>query len=210
MEAILSTQRSECGTGLSVFPGSRATGLEGLAVGSGPGDINWDMGNQLDFVPSSQPSQDGEEPFLMTPPHRLPHFGISHRSNATGVNSSASEGAAGHADGATGDVSTESSLRRARLIRRASPVKPSPATKDITPRCFNLVRRVTKGPSERLVRAAELEQKRQQARKKAQRVMKKIHALARATVRLRRKHRSLRAFVTAKSEEDKENIFWIQ
>ncbi|KAF7328213.1 hypothetical protein MVEN_02561000 [Mycena venus] len=209
MEAVLSTQRSERGTGLSVFPGSRTTGLEGVAVGLGPGDIDWDIGDQLDFVPSSQPSQDGEELFLMTPPHRLPHFGIPHHSNTTGVYSPVSEGVAGHANGAAGDVSMESGLRRARLVRRASPVKPSPTTKNITPRCFNLVRRVTKGPSERLVRAAELEQKRQQARKKAQRIMKKIHALARVTVRLRCKHRSLCAFVTAKSEEDKENSFWI-
>ncbi|KAJ6629823.1 hypothetical protein B0H10DRAFT_1985487 [Mycena sp. CBHHK59/15] len=206
MDAVSPTQCSERDTDLFVFPGSRTTGLEGLAVGLG-GDIEWDMGDQLDFVPSSQPSQDGEEPFLMRPPHRMPlprtpHFSIRPHSNSTAAYSLASEGAVCHADG---DASAEISLRR------ASPVKPSPASpKEITPGCFNLVYRVTKGPSERFVRAAELERKRQQAHKKAQHIMKKIRALARATVRLRRKHRSLRAFVTASPEEDKENAFWIQ
>ncbi|KAJ7441588.1 hypothetical protein FB451DRAFT_1298684, partial [Mycena latifolia] len=79
---------------------------------------------------------------------------------------------------------------RARLVRRASPVKPRPTaagTSDTIPRPRNLVRRVTM--------AAELARRRMRARTEAHRILKKLRALATATARLRRKHKVLCAFV---------------
>ncbi|KAJ6457476.1 hypothetical protein C8R47DRAFT_1164103 [Mycena vitilis] len=89
---------------------------------------------------------------------------------------------------------------RPRLVRRASPVKRRPESLTVTPtilRPLKLVRRVTT--------AAYLERKRRRAREEAKNIVKKIQALARATARLRTRHRKLRAFVMG--SVDKENLF---
>ncbi|KAJ7075761.1 hypothetical protein C8R43DRAFT_1143755 [Mycena crocata] len=77
--------------------------------------------------------------------------------------------------------------RRARLIRRASPVKPRSIPPCPRPRPTNLVRRVTAD--------AEMERKRQHVRAKTTRVLKKLCALATKTFRLQRKHRELCKFL---------------
>ncbi|KAJ6464433.1 hypothetical protein C8R45DRAFT_1174571 [Mycena sanguinolenta] len=216
-------------TGQSVLPGSITAlpvppGLEGLMREQRGNDTvdysDWDMSDQLDFVPSSQPSQDGEDAFSMTPLHRIPHFGIALPNNSTPA--SASEGIHGHNFGDYsmeagvshrtrnfGDYSMEAGVsHRTRLVRRASPAEPQKTSliKNVTtPRSLNLVRRVAK-PSEKFFKALELERKRERALHEARRVSKKIQVLNSVTARLRREHRRLRALAAA-SRKDKENIF---
>ncbi|KAJ6566639.1 hypothetical protein B0H19DRAFT_1232725 [Mycena capillaripes] len=104
-------------------------------------------------------------------------------------------------------LNTSAHARHAHLIRRASPVKPktqaSPAL-GAAPRCLNLVRRVTPGPSRELMRMTEKAKKRQLARDAARRILKKIRTHATALARLRHKHKRLSAF--AAGGKDKENL----
>ncbi|KAJ7649032.1 hypothetical protein DFH06DRAFT_1208837 [Mycena polygramma] len=172
---------------------------------------DWD--ESLDFVASSQPSQDGEDSWYMTstPPSsdlrastsyvtRL--FSLTDRMEAS---QSATPFQAAQQDlGALG-------ARRPRLVRRASPVKASPAStlaQSPAPRCLNLVRRVTKGPSGKPSHAEEMEKKRQRARETARRIAKKIRTHAAVIARLQRQRQRLCAFAAAGSAEDKENTFW--
>ncbi|KAJ6463092.1 hypothetical protein DFH09DRAFT_1227592, partial [Mycena vulgaris] len=61
----------------------------------------------------------------------------------------------------------------------------------------------------RVTMGPELERRRKHARDKARRIAKKIRALAKATARLQRKHRALCAFVREPSRNNKENVFSI-
>ncbi|KAJ6585886.1 hypothetical protein B0H19DRAFT_1110932, partial [Mycena capillaripes] len=72
------------------------------------------------------------------------------------------------------------------------------------PRCLNLFRRVTPGPSRDFMRKAEMAKKRQLARDAARRILKKIRTHATALTRLRHKHKRLAAF--AAGGKDKENL----
>ncbi|KAF7367195.1 hypothetical protein MSAN_00979500 [Mycena sanguinolenta] len=211
MVAFFSAQFPAHGTSKIALSELIATSLEGRATGpltplpTWPDrDVDWDMSDELDFVPSSQPYEDGEEPFLLqTPP---PSLAISPRFGAM-ADYSVLEIAAGYATGDSGDASAEAKLHRSRLVRRAPPVEPRSASgiEKNPPRHLNLVRRVTKEPSEKFLRALELERKRQRARQDARRITKKIQALTRVTARLQREHQRLRALV-ARSGKDKENL----
>jgi len=160
-----------------------------------------------DFVPSSQPFEDGEEALH----HRGYSNGIDLSSlDFVGTSQPLEDGEDfGMYSGLMTPVRQMSpsvrcepsaETRCARLVRRASPVKPRPVGAS-TPirRSFNLVRRVTMAP--------DIQRKRQRAHEEAHHILKKLRALAKTTVRLRRKRRSLLAFVTASSEKNKENSF---
>ncbi|KAJ7643138.1 hypothetical protein DFH06DRAFT_1213837 [Mycena polygramma] len=205
--AIAISQPSQDGFEFWGIPSSVAHGI------SDDSATDWD--DSLDFVASSQPSQDGEDSWYMTstPPssdlrastaYVTPLFSLTNRMEASHC---ATPLQAAQQDlGALG-------ARRPRLVRRASPVKASPASTLVqspAPRCFNLVRRVTKGPSKKPSHAEEMEKKRQRARATARRIVKKIRTHATAIARLQRQRQRLCAFVAAGSAEDKENTFWAQ
>ncbi|KAJ6457132.1 hypothetical protein C8R47DRAFT_1164523 [Mycena vitilis] len=183
---------------------------------------DWDdsFGDEsLDFVPSSQPSQDGEDSWYMTstPPSSdlqastsyVTHlFSLTERLEAPHP---ATPLQAAQQNWSWPDVGALDA-RRPPLVRRASPVKARPAStlgQRPASRCLNLVRRVTKGPR-KPSHAEEMEKKRQRARERARRIVKKIRTHAAVIARLQRQRQRLCAFAAAGSAEDKENTFWVQ
>ncbi|KAJ7631267.1 hypothetical protein DFH06DRAFT_1224042 [Mycena polygramma] len=208
--AIAISQPSQDGFEFWGMPSSVAHGI------SDDPATDWDdsLGDEsLDFVASSQPSQDGEDSWYMT---STPPSGDMRASTSyvTPPFSLADNMEAFHATPlhtAQRDLGAPGACRRPRLVRRASPVKASPAstlTQTPAPRCLNLVRRVTKGPSKKPSHAEEMEKKRQRARETARRIAKKIRTHAAVIARLQRQRQRLCAFAAAGSAEDKENIFW--
>ncbi|KAJ7468807.1 hypothetical protein FB451DRAFT_1257362 [Mycena latifolia] len=148
----------------------------------------------FDCVPSSQPFED-EDWQTYHGPLKVP---ITISPPTTPTRQSISE-AVTQADATPSGSAMRA--RRARLIRRASPVKPMPlhaATQGKISRPFNLVRRVTLAP--------EIARRRKRARDKAHLIIKKLQALARATARLRRQHRELCAFIRETGRKNKENV----
>ncbi|KAF7370019.1 hypothetical protein MSAN_00631900 [Mycena sanguinolenta] len=168
-------------------------------------DDDWD---QLLSVPSSQPFEDGEDIYMTSTPCTLnPPRILTNIEPSNSLKGSLFAGWAGDESGRM-EMSAEMRARRARLVRRAPPVKPDskPILASNTPRRFNLVRRVTKGPSQKFLKALELEKKQDNARHAARRISRKIQVLTKATARLHREHRRLRAFMAA----HKENMFGIE
>ncbi|KAJ7155096.1 hypothetical protein C8R46DRAFT_1356354 [Mycena filopes] len=151
---------------------------------------------ESEFVGTSQPSEDGEEYFCN--PNITASDGGHHRRRVEGA-----------APCSPRSPPSEASLqRRARLVRRVPPTELCPnlvAGGPVQPRCFNLVRRVTLGPTRAVLWARDTERKRQRARDKAAAIVRKLRRLATATARLHRKHRELRAFA-AGLDDNKENM----
>ncbi|KAJ7668769.1 hypothetical protein DFH06DRAFT_1182447 [Mycena polygramma] len=202
---IATSQPSQHGFEFWGMPSSVAYGI------SDDSATDWD--ESLDFVASSQPSQDGEDAWYMTstPPSSDLR---AYTSYATPLFTVADSMEAPHAATPLQTVQRDlgaPGARRPRLVRRASPVKASPAStlaQTPAPRCLNLVRRVTKGPSGKSSHAEEMEKKRQRARETARRIAKKIRTHAAVIARLQRQRQRLCAFAAAGSAEDKENTFW--
>ncbi|KAF8178295.1 hypothetical protein K438DRAFT_1977933 [Mycena galopus ATCC 62051] len=208
MDTVPTSQPSQDGDYLFNLAWDRNV-VAGLPAGSSQLGENGDMDSgiadpELDFVPSSQPSQDGEESFFT--PHRRCTLPASIGTHSwTPPSNCELKPVRSVSIGA---------LSRGRLVRRTSPVKSSPASslvKGDTSRSLNLVRRVTKGPSEQFLRASELDRKRERARQRAQhrakRIETEIRSLTKTTARLRREHKRLRTLLVTESE-DKENSFW--
>ncbi|KAJ6588034.1 hypothetical protein B0H19DRAFT_1366767 [Mycena capillaripes] len=159
-----------------------------LGLKSGNGDHSEAENDSYDVISSSQPLEDGEElslhtdlktplPYLFPQPETPSH-----------------------------PRQLEIRAHRARLIRRASPVKLTSTWTSVqpsVPRSRNLVRRVTM--------AAEMERKKRRAHDEARRILKKIRKLTETTMRLRRKHRHLCILAAAapRSIENKENICYM-
>ncbi|KAJ7040178.1 hypothetical protein C8F04DRAFT_266296 [Mycena alexandri] len=151
--------------------------------------------DSLDFVCTSQPLQDGEEACWIT------HGGSStitlEARNRSGDNNEPSVAAL-----------CDTNRRRARLVRRVPPSEKSlhPSPVPPTPRCLNLVRRVTTGPKKQsiatapMAAAADLERRKRRAQEKAARIVKKLRTLGATTARLQREHRQLCAFVAQNKE----------
>ncbi|KAJ7767816.1 hypothetical protein B0H16DRAFT_1520825 [Mycena metata] len=150
---------------------------------------------EVEIVGSSQPFEDGEA--YLCSPTSIASEGALHRRH----------GGTPTLYGAIPDLPVADTriCRGARLVRRVPPTDlcPSPIPQSPVPRCFNLVRRVTPGPSKK---AADMERKRQRARDEAARIVRKLRNLAAVTIRLRRKHRELRAFAVAGDLDNKENV----
>ncbi|KAF7351882.1 hypothetical protein MVEN_01149800 [Mycena venus] len=169
----------------------------------------------IDFVPSSQPFEDGEEDSFWLGQYA----GTTDSAEGSVVDFVPSSQPLEDGEMCQGlmtpakemylgfycEQSTET--RRPRLVRRASPVKPrpagaSPATNMISatpiPRSSKLVRHVTIAPN--------LERHRRRTCEEAGRIVKKIGLLTKTTARLRRKHRQLLQFITS-TTVDKENVF---
>ncbi|KAJ7018411.1 hypothetical protein C8F04DRAFT_1328182 [Mycena alexandri] len=159
--------------------------------------------DSIDFVGTSQPFQDGEEAVWMT--LRAQH-GDSSTITLAGGNCS------GHNNDLNPSVAAlcDASRRRARLVRRVPPSEKSPDSSPVppgpTPRCLNLVRRVTTGPNQRptatapAAAAADLERRKRRAQQKAACIVKKLRTLGAATARLQRKHRQLCTFMAQNKE----------
>ncbi|KAJ7738626.1 hypothetical protein B0H16DRAFT_1694779 [Mycena metata] len=138
-----------------------------------------------DIVASSQPFEDGEEDLVLLPvPKPLLPFTPLPMASFTGV-----------------DPVSSPRSRRARLVRRASPIKPRaiPPTDlhCMLPHPRKLVRRVTF--------TAELERRRRRARIEARRILKKLQALTATLRHLKRKHRELRILGAGTLADNKEN-----
>ncbi|KAJ7723148.1 hypothetical protein B0H16DRAFT_1699069 [Mycena metata] len=139
-----------------------------------------------DIVASSQPFEDGEEDLVLPVQKPLLTHTPLPMASFTAV-----------------DPASSPRSRRARLVRRASPVKPRAIPHAdlhcMLPHPRKLVRRVTF--------TAELERRRRRARIEARRILKKLQTLM-ATVRhLKRKHRELRILGAGTSADNKENSF---
>ncbi|KAF8179502.1 hypothetical protein K438DRAFT_1977211 [Mycena galopus ATCC 62051] len=144
----------------------------------------WD--DMLDWVPSSQPFEDGVAWYFV---------------DATEPSSPASS--SGSLQASTPEDITPRC--RARLVRRvvqlpmsSSPL-PTPLRDAIPrPRNFNLVRRVSIAPA--------VQKKQKRALKKVQHIGKRLRSLRAEEARLRRKHRALRAFLAGPCGVNKENV----
>ncbi|KAJ7443261.1 hypothetical protein FB451DRAFT_1296124 [Mycena latifolia] len=163
-----------------------------------PDNLNAD--DFVDFVGTSQPFDDGEEDWsvLMTPPAR--------RTQSLHVPAPLSRAESPPSD--TSHLDPDIHARRARLIRRASPVLyycRNPAEHRSLRRPPFSVASILLDVSQPALRnrcahdypsmsAVDLERKRQQAADKARDIAKKIRALAAKTASLRKKHRQLCAF----------------
>ncbi|KAJ7037003.1 hypothetical protein C8F04DRAFT_1181018 [Mycena alexandri] len=136
-----------------------------------------------DIVSSSQPFEDGEEDLLPIQKPLLTYTPLP-MASTTGV-----------------DPASSPRARRARLVRRASPVKPrAVAPADLhcmLPHPRKLVRRVTF--------TAELERRRRRARIEARHIFKKLQALTTTVHHLKRKHRELRMLGAGTSAHNSEN-----
>ncbi|KAJ7147089.1 hypothetical protein C8R43DRAFT_1129868 [Mycena crocata] len=141
---------------------------------SEPGsDHEWDD----EIVPSSQPFEDGEDLQLPLGPMGTTNLPLFCLSKAASPPNSSMDPSAPHP-------------RRAHLVFRASPVKPKVAPTVVQGtgvRSRKLVRRVTMD--------AEIERRRKRACRKARHIVKKLRALATATMKLKRQHRDLCKFV---------------
>ncbi|KAJ7489049.1 hypothetical protein FB451DRAFT_1223619 [Mycena latifolia] len=158
---------------------------EGNSLSLGNGALDDDF----DCVPSSQPFEDED----------WQTYGVLKVPITTTPTRQSISEAVAQADEAHSAIGA----RRARLVRRASPVKPRllfAATQGTIPRSFNLVRHVTVAPA--------IEWQRKRARDKAHRIIKKLQAHARATAWLRRQHRELCAFIRETDRTNK-NVFTI-
>ncbi|KAJ7836273.1 hypothetical protein B0H14DRAFT_1125833 [Mycena olivaceomarginata] len=166
----------------------------------------------FDFVPSSQPLQDGEDLWFSSP-IELSGISFSPQPWADGE----PEDKAGVKKMQTPPAtprSTRMSLRsplsdprpqRARLVRRASPVKARTIPTPTPSRCRNLVRRVPKN--------IEMQRKRQRARTAAHRILVKMRRLAAATLRLQREYRKLTRFAPltrSPASVGSEDAFWLK
>ncbi|KAJ6465325.1 hypothetical protein C8R45DRAFT_1173837 [Mycena sanguinolenta] len=174
----------------------------------------------FDFVPSSQPFEDGEDDSCWlehhtgtteapTPTEYLDFVPSSQPVEDGEMYQGLETPAKQINPGFCSDWEQISeTCRRPRLIRRAPPVKqrpagdspanmPSPISVSNT-RSAKLVRRVTIAPA--------LERQRRRAREEASRIAKQIKSLTKTTTRLRCKHRELHQFITS-TNVDKENIF---
>ncbi|KAF7333281.1 hypothetical protein MSAN_02422800 [Mycena sanguinolenta] len=158
-----------------------------------------DVWDELLSVPSSQPFEDGEDFFMistaiscaLTPPRMLTK--VERRNSLQHSSFSSCVGD----DSGPMEISAEISSRRARLVRRAPRVIPDskPVFASNPPRRLNL-----------FLKALELEKKRERARQAARRINEKIRVLTKATARLHREQRHLRALAAA----HKENMFSVE
>ncbi|KAJ7508693.1 hypothetical protein B0H11DRAFT_2217961 [Mycena galericulata] len=149
--------------------------------GSGPGMAAI---AEIEIVGSSQPFADGEEDLHLPTNLNAGPFPMKK------LDTSAAQSTAADLDldsDADGDEIRERRAQRARLVRRAPPIVGPVLPTPTRPRTRPLVRRVTM--------AAEIQRRRERARLETRRILKKLRALARATTRLRRKHRQLCEFV---------------
>ncbi|KAJ7444187.1 hypothetical protein FB451DRAFT_1294634 [Mycena latifolia] len=183
----------------------------------------------MDFVPTSQPWQDGEDDlwrrsYSPAPDQPTPQLFEASRCTAVTTTESLSDldvvGSSQPFEDGEYDLHYHAGLKipsspphspgsskilahRTRLVRRASPVKPRPTaagTSGTISRPRNLVRRVTM--------AAEIARRRMRARTEAHRILKKLRALATATARLRRKHKALCAFVLESSITTNQEVMY--
>ncbi|KAJ6613020.1 hypothetical protein B0H10DRAFT_2436667 [Mycena sp. CBHHK59/15] len=163
-------------------------------AGSPADSSSWET--DWDFVCSSQPTQDGED-WILTTSVLAPSTPIRGTYNQLDFPDATPSDVGYAPDMYRAALDASAPARRAHLIRRASPVKlktqASPAL-GAAPRCLNLVRRVTPGPSRELMRMTEMAKKRQLARDAARRILKKICTHATALARLQHKHKRLSAF----------------
>ncbi|KAJ7751237.1 hypothetical protein DFH07DRAFT_961024 [Mycena maculata] len=174
------------------------------------GSINdmdsWDdiCDDSVDFVGSSQPFQDGED--------NLQPYTTGKSLNVSPIPlSSQAPSDLSVCPNASDPYVIENLSRRARLVRRCppkaaqSPTPPSPPR----PRRRNrdLVRRASGGPSQAILKAREMERRKDRARQKARHIVKEIRRLATVTGQLRRRHRQLSSFITQSSAGgNKENV----
>ncbi|KAJ7160816.1 hypothetical protein C8R46DRAFT_1105748 [Mycena filopes] len=148
----------------------------------------------IECVDSSQPLQDGEVDLWPTSACTTQTQSIpANRDCRVPVDSSAGPGLCG------------APLRRARLVRRVPPSEKSDhltlAPPAPTPRCFNLVRRVTTAPCKKNS-VADLQRRQRRAREKAAEIVRRLRTLSAATAQLQRKHRRLRAFIAQNKENE--------
>ncbi|KAJ7654796.1 hypothetical protein B0H17DRAFT_1214267 [Mycena rosella] len=181
----------------------------------------------MDFVPTSQPFEDGDDLFTLPsaafrpPPSLADDADDADHSESDFVDSVGSSQPfddgeedlrlyktppclhfpAPSAWAILSDSTTDpasDSARRCRLVRRAPPVTPGAETSIST---------LTPSVRSRSLvyrvtpgpKAAEMQRKRERAAAKAQRIARKIHALTKKTTALRMKHRQLRAFSSGKN-----------
>ncbi|KAJ7687501.1 hypothetical protein B0H17DRAFT_1203564 [Mycena rosella] len=150
-------------------------GLSAFSPGSATADACGDW-SDVDFVGTSQPLEDGEDSWYSSSKVKIPTISPPRCLN-----------------------SEMDCTPRSRLVRRVSPLTSTQlpvAALGITSRPLNLVRRVTIAP--------EIQKKRNRACREAQQIAKRIRALAKATAKLRRKHRVLCDFVRESGR--KENV----
>ncbi|KAF8166449.1 hypothetical protein K438DRAFT_1775129 [Mycena galopus ATCC 62051] len=187
--------------------------VAGLPVGSSQLGENGDMDcaiadSELDFVPSSQPTQDGEESFLVRPSSAnvsvldapsLVHITCQYWGSRSFVDPAvkfrAQTGPFREHSATYFPSETEPSVE-SRQRQHAPQPEASQAR--------------NKGP-ERTGQAMELDRKRERARqraqRRAQRIEMEIRTLAKTTARLRREHKRLSHWLVTDSE-NKENSFW--
>ncbi|KAJ7786769.1 hypothetical protein B0H14DRAFT_3583085 [Mycena olivaceomarginata] len=167
----------------------------------------------FDFVPSSQPLQDGEDLWFSSP-IGLRGISFSPQPWADGEPEYSKAGIKKMQTPPATPRSTRISIkspssdtrpRRARLVRRASPVKAWTTPTPTPSRCRNLVRRVAKN--------IEMHRKRQRARTAAHRILVKMRRLAAATLRLQREYRKLTRFAPrtrSPASVGSEDVFWLK